>query len=202
MSELLAAVDERFAITGAATPGWPDPHPGLAAPEDWEYSHCADPAKYLILQARLAAWRDVLVARGAMVEEPGDDDVLVWRPVARGALPLVVRSRSFDEVPGNLVELGVGGGPTEWLRTLPDCGCDACDDGSAHYLQRLDDLVAEVVSGAFVHLRTSGGATVHTNRSGWDGTGHLGTHDEVVALITRARAGELPGGALHGAPWL
>ncbi len=42
--ELVRQVDAEFLDTGAATPGWPDPHES-GDPEQLAYSVCSDPAK-------------------------------------------------------------------------------------------------------------------------------------------------------------
>lgn len=65
---LLADVEAAFAVTGADTPPWPDPH--LGPDGEWrdsveeEYSRCLDPGKYRILWTRAEAWAEVLTARG------------------------------------------------------------------------------------------------------------------------------------------
>lgn len=35
---------------------------------------------------------------------------------------------------------------------FPDCGCDACDSGSQHELDRLDEHILGIVSGTFRRL--------------------------------------------------
>lgn len=212
VTELLVAVDQRFVTTGAGAPGWPDPHPGSASPAEEEYSRCLDPAKYLILRARLEAWRDVLLARGTMTEEPlappppaegrpPVDRAVLWRPTAPGALPLVIGFRSFDAVPDNLVELGVGAAPV-WVATLPTCGCDACDDGSARYLEQLDGHLLDVLAGTFVHVVTASGATLTTTSGGWNGHGGPGGYEWGEQLLAEARAGTSPHRVLRGEPWV
>jgi len=62
--ELIREVEAAFAETGAATPGWPHPHPGDVRPAEEEYSRESDPAKYRILGARVQAWSRALVATG------------------------------------------------------------------------------------------------------------------------------------------
>jgi hypothetical protein len=65
---LLAEVDRAFQVSGADTPGWPDPHPDRSPAED-EYSRCSNPGKYRILDTRIEAWAQVLSRGLATVEE-------------------------------------------------------------------------------------------------------------------------------------
>ena len=82
--DLLADVERAFAVTGADTPPWPDPHLGpngedLPVREE-EYSRCLDPGKHRILAARAEAWAQVLVAKGwAEREEIANGAALPWR---------------------------------------------------------------------------------------------------------------------------
>ena len=107
--DLLADVERTFAVTGADTPPWPDPHLGpdgqdLPVREE-EYSRCLDPGKHRILAARADAWAQVLVATGwAEREEIADSAALSWltdplvttrratvlRPHRPGAQPLLL----------------------------------------------------------------------------------------------------------------
>lgn len=66
--QLLAEVEDVFAGTAAATPGWDDPHVGPDGQDrdvrEEEYSRCLDLGKYRILWSREEAWARVLTARG------------------------------------------------------------------------------------------------------------------------------------------
>ena len=55
---------EAFAVAGATTPSWPDPHPDGQSPLQEEYSRCLNPGKYRILGARLDAWVQTLTELG------------------------------------------------------------------------------------------------------------------------------------------
>lgn len=158
---LLDEVDRAFESTGASTPGWPDPHEGREPAEE-EYSRTLDPGKWRILTARLDAWVAVLVARDlASVEEaPADrwgrehDTLQLTRrrrlvPRRPGGLVLLAADTLVD---GDLVgvDLAVEGPhphPPRLVASLPPCGCDACDGGSAHELSELDECVLAVLEG-------------------------------------------------------
>ncbi|WP_432573235.1 DUF6226 family protein [Kineococcus sp. SYSU DK005] len=210
------AVEAAFAVTGAAAPGWPDPHPDLHEETDpAEYSRCLDPGKYRILTARTRAWTRALSELGlAEVEvlEPGRA-ASAWRegagahaptrthrlrPHRPGALPLLVGRRGFGGYEDNVVVLGAGE-PAVLLAHVPACGCDACDDGSAALLEELDDAVLDVVTGAFAHVSTPHGA-VRGGRTGWQAEGAAGGLD-VERLLHDARAGRCAHRAVHGTRW-
>ncbi|MDN6303852.1 MAG: DUF6226 family protein, partial [Brachybacterium sp.] len=81
--DLLADGERAFAVTGADTPPWPDPHLGPGGREvpvrEEEYSRCLDPGKHRILGARAEAWALVLTERGwAEREEIIDGAALPW----------------------------------------------------------------------------------------------------------------------------
>lgn len=165
--ELLAAVDAAFVDTGGALAPWPDPHPAGVSPAEAEYERLTDPGKWRIVGARADAWAQTLVAVGVATVEP--DVAVPWReaprtdvsgtvvvrPVAAGALPLVVVRNRMGGVDGAGVLLGVGE-PAVELALLPDCGCDACDGGSQGVLDELDRHVLGVVTGVFRRLSVPG----------------------------------------------
>ncbi|NPC96186.1 DUF6226 family protein [Nocardioides sp. zg-DK7169] len=159
--DLLAAVDRAFAVIGADTPGWPDPHPDGEV-DDEEYSRYTDPGKYRILARRVEAWAEVLAERGiatttvaplvAGEEKPGwlrgrrraDQIERVYRVVPRapGGHELLCGVVIIDGEPLGL-DVGVrpAGSPDEpgrCITSIPYCGCDACDDGSAMLVDELD----------------------------------------------------------------
>lgn len=176
--DLLADVERAFAVTGADTPPWPDPHltpDGRDVPtREEEYSRCLDPGKHRILAARAEAWAQVLTGRGwAERGEIADGAALPWRtapgptlhratvlhPHGSGAHPLVLVRTAPDEEDGHqdptsadalLPGLVVGvGDPPHPVGTLPFCGCDACDDGSSSLLEQLDQAVLSIVDGSW-----------------------------------------------------
>ena len=176
--DLLADVERTFAVTGADTPPWPDPHLGpdgqdLPVREE-EYSRCLDPGKHRILAARADAWAQVLVATGwAEREEIADSAALSWltdplvttrratvlRPHRPGAQPLLLVRTAPEEAPGSVdltsgdavlhsVVVGLGDPPLA-VETVPDCGCDACDSGSRDLLEQLDQSILSIVDGSY-----------------------------------------------------
>ena len=76
----------------------------------------------------------------------------------RGALELVVAHSRIGDVGDAGIVLGLGI-PAECIVWIPDCGCDACDSGSANELDHLDVYMNGVVTGAFRRL-TDGSRTI------------------------------------------
>jgi len=178
-ARLLREVDRAFEVTGADTPGWPDPHPDRN-PRNDEYSRVTDVGRYRILDARVEAWVTVLQAAGIArsVEVPAEpwvaglrpptDHLRVRRlePVAAGGLRLVVATTLVDGRPFGLdVGTACAGEVPALLAVVPDCGCDACDSGSADLLTELDGWVLTVARGGVV--RAGRGEDVATRT--WDG---------------------------------
>jgi hypothetical protein len=158
MCELLDDVDAAFAVTGANTPGWPNPYKGGPGPGEEAYERSSNPEKYRIVVARAQAWTQVLLDRGWAREashadwalppmEPGGTDT-VLKPSAEGAVPLVLTTHTpmDSDHPFNITI--AAGDPAVRLDTLPDCACDGCDSGSARLLEHMDMLVLSVVDGS------------------------------------------------------
>jgi hypothetical protein len=122
--------------------------------------------------------------------------VVRWEPTAAGALPLTLGFRGVDGVAEVVVDIGVGEPPV-WIAVLPECGCDACDDGSARLLTELDDVVEHVVAGHLVHVDTGDGH-VQTTANGWSAS-NLPDAEQVLAA---ARGGESTDRVTAGARWL
>lgn len=164
---VLAAVEQAFEVTGASTPGWPDPHPDRN-PRQEEYSRVSDVGRYRILQTRVDAWvralADAGLARAVDVRrEPWiaecrspDQHLRVRRiePARAGGIDLLAATTLVDGERFGL-DLGVcrHGERPVFLAMVPDCGCDACDSGSADLLEELDDWVLTVAGGGVVHAR-------------------------------------------------
>ncbi len=207
---LLAAVDRAFLRTGAATPGWPDPHRG-AAPRPEEYSRVTEVGKYRILDARLEAWVEVLA--DADVATTADVAARAWpgarrppehyarvrlvEPVAQGGLSLLAGNNLVDGEPFGL-DLGIASDREGlvFLAGLPGCGCDACDDGSDALLDEMDGWMLTVARGGVVHARRGddwatriGSGSERANR------GSLAWLDEAIAAPDGVRR-------WTGAPWL
>ena len=182
--QLLAEVDRAFAVTGARTPGWDDPHPDRRPAEE-EYSRCLNPGKYRILQARVDAWVQVLGLRtlatttetapepwvGGLRLPDGIIKVRLIEPEHPGGLTLALASTLVDGEPfGFDVGIARSGMPTAFVDAVPDCGCDACDSGSADLLRTLDGWVLTVTRGGVVHARAES-AHITKTIDGWKASG-------------------------------
>lgn len=211
--ELLGLVAARFEVTGADTPGWPDPRRAGGPPLDEEYSRLLDPGKYRIVRARVEAWGQALTSLGAVSVEPIDpsawpslrglpaDTASRWTPSAPGALAIVVTHRSIGGVPDGVLEIGAGE-PLRLLLSKPECGCDACDDGSEALLEEIDEFLLSVVTGDLVRVELPGGR-LQASRRGWEASGDLaGDASGVEQLLADARAGASPYPVTGGASWL
>lgn len=181
--ELIREVDLAFGVTGAATPGWPDPHPDRP-PLQEEYSRVTDVGKYRILGTRVDAWVEVLESRKLAdvaevatspwigLDRPPLDS---WRrrritPTRSGGLALLIADTLVDGSPFGL-EIGLASGDERpvFLDLLPVCGCDACDSGSADLLDALDGWVVTTARGGVVHVRRGQDCVTRT-RAGWQGS--------------------------------
>ncbi|GAA3341034.1 hypothetical protein GCM10017714_23310 [Curtobacterium pusillum] len=180
-----------------STISWPDPHPDRA-PLDEEYSRVTDPHRYTVVGARVRSWADALVALGLAEAHPTADDGVRLIPAAPGALPLHIGVRSMEGAPGTVVDLLVGDPPIE-IGVLPDCGCDACDSGSADLLEAIDEQFVGVMGGGFV-LIDSERSRIIAWSDGWSASGNTG---DVAAAVAAARRGERRAGqrVLVGASW-
>ncbi|MEV1023277.1 DUF6226 family protein [Streptomyces sp. NPDC050264] len=211
--ELRRAVEEAFTVTGADTPPWPDPHAD-AEVRDEEYSRCLRPEKYRILAARAEAWTQALCGLGLAAAEPAADPAALWRrapeagvgsavrlrPVRADAVPLVFGLSAIDEVPRTLLVVAAGE-PATTLGVLPDCGCDACDDGSANLLEVVDELVAAVVTGTFVHIDAGGGSEILATGDDWSASDWDDARTPVEEAVAAARAGRSPYHVVLGQAW-
>lgn len=168
---LLALLDDvEAAYTANGTPReWPDPHddpehPGNSLmPRDEEYSRVTDPAKYAILETRLDAWIKAITARGLAslhdTARNGSEQIAQWQGDAGSAPSRVVSLIPHTDAPslhvalwraddGNVgLQVGVSDPAVEVLNT-PDCGCDACDSGSADLLEEFDRWMLSIVDGS------------------------------------------------------
>ncbi len=66
-------------------------------------------------------------------------------PVAAGALPLLFLHWDAGSEWAAMVEVHAGDPPVRCL-VIPDCGCDACDDGSDSMLPALDEGIVPVTA--------------------------------------------------------
>lgn len=211
LSLLLADADRAFEVTGAATPGWPDPHPGMTSPLEAEYSRVTDVGRYRILDSRVDAWIDALGRAGCarVVEVPatrwlGDDQapdrhVRVRRidPVAPGGLRLLVADTQVDGERFGL-DVAICNGDADdavLVATVPVCGCDACDSGSEDLLEELDRWFLAVAVGGVVHARQGERFATRTP-DGWSTTGRA--HSSWLDALRPVPAGVRRWG---GTPW-
>jgi len=180
---LVVDVERAFEVAGPSTPGWEDPHPDRDPPPE-KYSQCSDPGKYAIIHARVAAWVQVLADRNMatateVAPQPWLDALrppellartLCLLPRVPGGITLVLASTLVD---GQVFGLDVGlskQGRTVVVDTVPDCGCDACDSGSADLLRTVDGWVLTAARGGVLHARR-GASNITRTLDGWKGTG-------------------------------
>ncbi|WP_207390364.1 DUF6226 family protein [Rhodococcus sp. ABRD24] len=163
MCDLLADVDNVFAVTGADTPGWPNPYKDGQVPNEEAYERVTDPEKFLIVVARAQAWTKVLLDRGwareasetrwafRPLDAGGAGTILA--PTAAGAVPLVLTTHTPVDSEHIFTVTVAAGDPAVSLASIPDCGCDACDRGSTELIKDMDQWVLSVVDGSLeVHL--------------------------------------------------
>lgn len=210
-SSLLPAVDDAFARLRGDLADWPNPHPGGRAAIEEEYSRCLEPEKYRLLAVRADAWVEAITGAGLGVAEQVDPSCVSWLDepfltlsrvtVVRGRVgtqPIVVGiapSQGADEA---FVQVGVGE-PVEVLDRQPDCGCDACDSGSADLLETIDSAFILALSGG-VHVVREGDRVVRRSLDGWGSNGVDGT--EADRWLAEAAAGRRTDGVVAGEPWL
>ena len=201
-AELRAKVTTSFDRLGL--PSWPNPHPDAEPPREDEYSRVTEPSRYDIVHARARLWASHLD------ELPGvslDGDRLTSsRPGTLSLFLLTDNAPVTDAEDTTLAVLRVAvARPDLVTAVLPDCGCDACDWGSADLLDAIDNAVITVIGGPFVMLR---GPEWHAQwHPGGGSSGGGADHTAVMDLCRRLADGEdvrLPDGteALVGHPWL
>lgn len=205
---LLPGVDEAFARLRGDLADWPDPHPGGASPAEDEYSRVTHPERYRLLAVRADAWVEAIATAGPGVAEQVDPAEVTWQdwqhlPVTRvtvlrgapGTQPIVVGVLAEE----TFVQVGVGD-PVEVLARQPDCGCDACDTGSADLLETVDSAFILALSGG-VHVVREGEKVVRRSLDGWGSTGDF-VDGEAELWLAEAAAGRRTDGVVRGNPWL
>lgn len=209
LGSLVGAVDRAFARRDPALVTWPDPHTGGRESLPEEYSRVTDAAKWRILGARVDAWVRVLLDRRLAAVHPIDLREITWAPpvprftsavrvvpVAAGALPLIVVRNAIDDVPDAGITLGLGD-PAECVGWFPDCGCDACDNGSEPHLDTLDEYLLAIVGGRYRRLTRGDRVIVDLAPTGWRASGEC-DDGEVKRILADPRGWRV----LSGAPWV
>ncbi|MFC7024052.1 DUF6226 family protein [Promicromonospora thailandica] len=212
LSTLAARVDAVYARSDPAS--WPDPHADRE-PSEEEYSRMTHPERYAMVALRAQAWVEVLGSLPGINAEPAVGASLGTgfsggtRLTSRtpGTLPLLVLERAvqdFDDVPAVHVSVDR---PEVEIERVPDCGCDACDYGSANLVEAFDDTVADVLNGLVVLQGDGWRGTWTPDGGGVSGAPGLPELDQVLDWGGRLFAGEsvaLPEGvnALVNARWL
>lgn len=144
-----------------------------------------DVGKYRILDARVEAWVRALHAAGlarsadvpatrwvdAVRDPEAQARVRRITPARPGGLSILFAATLVDGAPFGLdVGLAHDQGQPVLLQPVPDCGCDACDSGSADLLEELDGWVLTVARGGVVRARR-GAEQITRTLHGWQGTG-------------------------------
>lgn len=200
-------------------PAWEDPHTDGRASLEEEYERVTDPARYGIIPLRARLWREALVVAGATATPvevdpevqaepygPGTVDRALRLdppPATQGALPILLLETDVPSGGGILPVVRFAlGTPADMWASHPDCGCDACDDGSANLLEAIDDSMARLL-GPTVSLRgrTSPLGPVLQGRTSPPGQSAPTPWGFHWAQDSAGGWGELPGGfeALHEA---
>lgn len=222
LGELQAHVAASYDRLGM--PSWPNPHPGMASPREEEYSRVTEPERYRIVHARAREWANRLgdvpgVAVETLPPAPLDEEGHLGRfdrgvrltSPRPGTLPLLLLERDV-RWPGLEASLAVVHisvvQPEVALAMLPDCGCDACDWGSADLLRAIDEAIGHVVGGPFVAVRGKRWqAQWYPDGGASGGTGRYPDFAQVMELCRRLAGGNdvrLPKGAqaFVGRAWL
>lgn len=196
--DLLHAVATAYASEPESAITWPAPRAEDEEPREEEYSRVSEPERYRIVGARARAWVRALVeldlARAESVADAPEwavagSAVTVLQPRSPGSAPLVVAEETVDGVPGAFLSLGVGE-PAVLVAREPDCGCDACDEGSENLLDALDQVWLGVVSRDFVWVEGRGWS-VMTTADGWSASSSRGDDSpDAEEVVARARAGD------------
>jgi hypothetical protein len=211
-ARLLQSVDEHWASTAAHLPRWPDPYPDRTrGPLDEEYSRCLDPGKYRILadagiqallDRRLAAVHDEprLTGRFRQALQRPAGRALRVTPTRPGALPVLAHLETMVGVPDAAMVLATEA-PFVQVCALPECGCDACDNGSAALLGELDEWLLALVTGDFVHIETEHGSIRSAGPPGWQASGAFPRTFDIEAAVREARAGDDRHLVVRGCAW-
>lgn len=135
-----------------------------------------------VVGASTPGWADPEAWIGAL--RGADDWLRVQRldPAVAGGLSLVVATTMAYGASFGF-DLGIADdarGPV-YLDSVPDCGCDACDLGSADLLETLDGWILTVARGGVLHARGDDGQATRTI-DGWQSQSR-GTHDRTSHVV-------------------
>ena len=141
------------------------------------------------------------VIRPDGVWEPDATRVLRVAPRAAAALTMCVATTPIGGVEDCGAVLAV-----EWpdrslacVGLFPDCGCDACDSGSANELEHLDRHIAGIVNGTFRLLRRGNRQIMVIDGEGWSATNVTGRSGrQIEAILVHPRGWD----ELTGRSWL
>lgn len=205
MGEVQARVAASYDRLGL--PAWPDPHPEGAPPREEEYSRVTEPRRYGIVHARARAWAERLselpeVGVETLPPAPLDDSGHLGRfdrgvrltSSRPGTLPLLLLERDAWsaelDIPVAVLHISVVR-PEIAVEVQPDCGCDACDSGSADLLCAIDQAIGNVIGGPFVALRAkTWHAQWHPDGGSSGGTPPSPDHARLMELCRRLAGGE------------
>ena len=206
---LLPAVDAAFARLRGDLDDWPDPRPDGRPAAEEEYSRVTEPGKYRLLAVRADAWVEAIVSTGLGTADDVDPGSVRWagehilEPTRvthirgrEGTQPIAVGVAPSWSAPEAFVQVGVGD-PVEVVVRQPNCGCDACDTGSADLLDTLDDAFVLALSGG-VYVVREGDAVVTRSLDGWSSSGV----SDAERWLDDAAAGRRTDGVVAGEPWL
>lgn len=209
--QIVAHVDHFYSQLEASAIQWDDPRPNMEEPPDEAYSRVSNPQRYQVVSARADAWCHVLVSAGLSQEDlvpiPNwashiqTEAAVTLIPYAPGAAALTVVSGPVD--PSGIVVIALGvGEPAERIEQIPDCGCDACDDGSADLLQAIDAAFMQVIAGDFVYARGKRWS-LQAGKDTWQASSEGRGEQDWEKLIEQVRAGKSVGSrSILGKSWL
>ncbi|BCN59062.1 hypothetical protein RE9427_24320 [Prescottella equi] len=101
--------------------------------------------------------------------EPGGVDT-VLEPTANGAVPLLLTTHTPVDSDHICTVTVAAGDPAVRMAEIPDCGCDACDRGSAALLEELDRWVLAIVDGSLQVDVHADGASIRSSFGARGGT--------------------------------
>ena len=189
--------------TGRPPPGWRVPRSRTSTPG------ASDPDRYRLLGVRADAWVEV-VRGGLGLGEPrrraagaAGRATHLRRPVSPSCVAGRHRSRSWwpgaDRAADDAFVLVGVGEPADVLERQPDCGCDACDTGSADLLATVDDAFLLALGGG-VYVVREGDRVVTRALNGWGATGVFAPGEEQRWLADAAAGRRTGRGVVRGSP--